>query len=378
MSAQPAPSGLHLVDERPPGPGLSDFALWLRANGCSERTIEDRIRHVEYFARVHPSFPNVRPMSVTAWIGRPGYAPWSRASYYGHLRSYFTFAMENDVIDVDPMARMRRPHAPQGKPRPLTPSQVDLLLTASAGSRNANVGAWLTLALYAGLRAHEIAKIRGEDVTEDSIHVFGKGGTTAEIPTHPAIWALALDRPRQGWWFPSAQSSLGHVRSTSVSTDTTRLFTTCGIEGSIHRFRHTYATTLLRSGVNIRTVQELLRHASLSSTQIYTAVDEDERREGIARLQMRVSAAPVDHFKQRQAAHCRKGHALTDANTYVTSDGNRECRTCRRDAQARYRGKLRTALATRHPTATFTEDGREDTVRYLATLAKEARDAAAS
>jgi integrase/recombinase XerD len=302
MSAQPARSGLRLVDDRPPGPGLTDFALWLRANGCSERTIEARIEHIGDFTRHHPGFPNVRPMHVTAWLGREGYAAWSRATYYGHLRSYFNFAMENDVIDVDPMARMRRPHAPQGKPRPLTPDQVDLLLTASAGTGNANVGTWMTLALYAGLRAHEIAKIRGEDVTEDSIFVLGKGGTAAEIPTHPAIWALALDRPRQGWWFPSSVSTLGHVRSTSVSTATTRLFTACGIEGSIHRCRHTYATTLLRSGANIRTVQELLRHASLSSTQIYTAVDEGERREGIAGLQVRVSAAPVDHFKQKSRA----------------------------------------------------------------------------
>ena len=198
MSTQPLRS-LSLVPERPPGPGLTDFALWLRANGCSERTIESRLNHVEHFARAHPSFPHVRPMHVTAWLGREGFSPWSRATFYGHLRSYFTFAMENDIIDVDPMARMRRPHAPQGKPRPLTPEQVDLLLTAtSAGTGNANVGAWMTLALYAGLRAHEIAKIRGEDVDQVSIYVLGKGGTAAEIPTHPAIWALALNRPQIG------------------------------------------------------------------------------------------------------------------------------------------------------------------------------------
>ena len=57
-----------------------------------------------------------------------------------------------------------------------------------------------------------------------------------------------------------------------------------GIEGSLHRCRHTYATELLRAGANIRVVQTLMRHASLSSTQIYTAVDENERREGIRRL----------------------------------------------------------------------------------------------
>ena len=297
MSAQPARSPLHLVPDRGPGAGLTDFALWLRANGCSERTITDRLRHVEDFTRHNPGFPNVRPMHISAWLGREALKPWSRATFYGHLRSYFTFAVENDVIDVDPMARMRRPHVAQGRPRPLTPAQVDLLLTASRRNRNANVGAWLTLSLYAGLRAHEIAKLRGEDVTQDTIYVRGKGGVDAQIPTHPVVWALALDRPRQGWWFPSSSSSLGHVRATSVSTGTTRLFATNGVEGSLHRARHTYATTLLRTGANIRVVQELMRHKSLSSTAIYTGVDEEELRNGIAGLQVRVTAAKVDYFR---------------------------------------------------------------------------------
>jgi len=70
----------------------------------------------------------------------------------------------------------------------------------------------------------------------------------------------------------------------TISTVTSRLFAANGIEGSIHRCRHTYATALLRSGVNIRVVQELMRHSSLASTQRYTAVDEDERRDAINRL----------------------------------------------------------------------------------------------
>jgi len=117
-------SGLRLVAERPPGPGLTDFALWLRANGCSEKTIESRLNHLAHCARETPRWPLVRPMCVAAWLGRPGLAPWSRSTFYGHLRSYFSYAIENDLIGVDPMARMRRPRVPRGTPRPLTPEQV--------------------------------------------------------------------------------------------------------------------------------------------------------------------------------------------------------------------------------------------------------------
>jgi integrase/recombinase XerD len=334
MSTQPLRS-LSLVDERPPGPGLTDFALWLRANGCSRNTIEDRLAHVAEFTRSHPSFPNVRPMHITAWLGREWLAQWTRATYYGHLRSYFTFAMENDLIDADPMARMRRPKGGKGIPRPLTPAQVDQVMDSAT---NANLHAWLTLGLFAGLRAHEIAKIRTGDVDQLNIRVVGKGAVGADIPTHPRIWALAMDHPGAGWWFPS-RSECGHVTSLSVSTLVSRHFKANGIEGSIHRCRHTYATELLRAGVNIRVVQTLMRHESLSSTQIYTAVDEDERIEGISRL----GAGPPSNL---------------DEGPEVTG----------------LRAALAVALATRHqPSDAVTK---QDMARYLATLAKEARDAA--
>jgi integrase/recombinase XerD len=199
---------------------MTDFALWLRANGCGENTIRDRCEHLGVFIRSHPTFPAVNPMHVTAWLGREGYAPATRATYFGHLHSYFDFAIENDILTVNPMGRMRRPKVPKGKPRPLTAEQVDQVMAAAP---NANMRAWLTLGLYAGLRAHEIAKIRGEDINEDTIYVLGKGGSRKEIPTHPRVWALAQERPRVGWLFPS-RSSVGHVTSLSVSTLTTRLF----------------------------------------------------------------------------------------------------------------------------------------------------------
>jgi site-specific recombinase XerD len=271
---------LHVVDAAPMT-YFAGFEPWLRANNCGNNTIEDRLNHLADFARAHPGFPHVTPTDITSWLGRPGYAQWTRATYYGHLHSYYAFATDVGFVEVDPMARMRHPKPGKSVPRPLSPAQVAVVLSAAT---NVNLHAWLILGLYAGLRAHEIAKIRGEDVDQEQLFVFGKGGQGAFVPTHPLVWELAQTRPRQGWWFPSSASSLGHVRSTSVSTGITRLFAANGIEGSIHRCRHTYATQLLRAGVNIRVVQSLMRHASLNSTMIYTAVDEDERRDAINRL----------------------------------------------------------------------------------------------
>jgi integrase/recombinase XerD len=260
-----------------PMKNLTGYEPWLRANNCGDNTIEDRLGALGEFARKHPDFPYVKPSEITAWIGRPGYAQWTRATYFGHLRSYFRFAIDIGIMDVDPMVKMRRPKPGKGIPRPLNSVQVKAIL----GAANPVTYTCLILALYAGLRAHEIAKIRGEDVEEDSLYVFGKGGQGKFLPTHPLVWAEALKRPRYDWWFPSGDS---HLKSPSVTNMATRLFAANGIEGSIHRCRHTYGTELLRAGVNIRVVQTLMRHESLNSTMIYTAVDEDERRDAINRL----------------------------------------------------------------------------------------------
>lgn len=253
------------------------YEFWLRAKGCGDSTVYDRITHLAKFARDVPNFPGVSPREISAWLGRPGFAPWTRASYYGHLRSWFRFALEFELVSDDPMAKMRRPKPPKSAPRPLTPAQVVVVLAAA----NPNTHAWLTLGLFAGLRAHEIAKVRGEDVQEDQLYVLGKGGHGEYVATHQAIWRLAQSRPRHGWWFPTTRSSVGHVTSGGVSTMTSRLFAAHHIEGSVHRCRHTFATELLRAGVNIRVVQTLMRHECLSSTQIYTAVDEIECRDAI-------------------------------------------------------------------------------------------------
>jgi integrase len=175
---------------------LTGFSSWLRANNCCEGTIADRLAVVAMFARSHLRFPDVSATQVSLWLGRPSYAQWTRATYYGHLRSFFRFATMTGLVEADPMVGMVRPRPGKSVPRPLTPAQVALVM----GHAGVNQKAWLTLGLFAGLRAHEIAKVRGEDVDEDQLFVFGKGGQGAFVPTHPKVWELAQTRASTGWW----------------------------------------------------------------------------------------------------------------------------------------------------------------------------------
>jgi integrase/recombinase XerD len=222
----------------------------------------------------------VTTKTLVEWLSNPDYSPWTRVTYFGHIRSYFGWLYETGQIPTNPAADLKSPRQPKSKPRPLTESEVVTVMAAATG----NVRAWLMLGLLAGMRSHEMAKLRGEDIDERSIFILGKGQQQAFVPTHPALWEIALTHPA-GYWFPSRRGSkIPHIAGTSISGVVTRHFQKLGIEGSSHRCRHSYATNLLRNGANIRVVQTLMRHESLATTAKYTAVDEDERMLAIASL----------------------------------------------------------------------------------------------
>jgi integrase/recombinase XerD len=257
---------------------LDDFEVWLRSWGAAEATQDVRLRVLRSLLR-ECDLLTVSEADLSAWLGRPGLSQWTRHSYHAHVRSLFEWMRRTGVRPDDPSVDLRSPRRPEGMPRPLTQGQVSAVLAAAHGS----VRTFVLLGLYAGLRAHEVAKIRGEDVTEASLFVLGKGGKAASLPTHPLIWAEAQDYPTHGWWFPT-WSRTGHITGSRVSGSTRELFRGLGIEGAHHRCRHTFGTNLLRAGNNIRVVQELMRHSSLATTERYLMVEDHERARAIASL----------------------------------------------------------------------------------------------
>lgn len=260
---------------------LSEFAAWLTSWNASPDTIRHRCTAVAAALRVWGDPATVTREDLEGWLSQPHLSAWTRATYFSHAASFFGWLASSGRIAVDPMIGMRRPTQPKGKPRPLSPDEEVRALSTASG----DVRTYILLAMLAGLRSHEIAKVRGEHVERDALYVRGKGGKDAVLPTHPDLWELAQDYPRVGFWFPSKRTASGHLNSARVTELVTAHFRAVGIpEGSIHRCRHSYGTNLLRGGANIRVVQELMRHESLTSTQVYTAVDEDERAAAVRLL----------------------------------------------------------------------------------------------
>lgn len=255
------------------------FASWLRSWGAAETTVAARLTFLAAITR------DLDPVRATAdelarWLGNPAFKQWTRVTYFSHLRSLYDWLRRTGARADDPTELMRRPKDPPRKPRPLTEEEVVAIAQRATGDELT----WLNLGMLAGLRAFEIAKFRGEDITETTIFVRGKGGVESFLPTHPILWSTAQSYPRRGFWFPSERAASGHVHDKSLTTRMTRLFTSAGVVGSTHRARHTYGTRLLRGGANIRVVQELMRHASLATTAGYLLVEDDEKAAAIRAL----------------------------------------------------------------------------------------------
>ncbi|MDX6307195.1 MAG: integrase/recombinase XerD [Nocardioidaceae bacterium] len=276
---------LYVAGSRPDdneGDILATFGTWLRSWGAADETVRVRLSVLKQGLAVWGDYAAVTTVDLSDWLANPRLAAqWTRVTYYQHVKSFFGWLYDTDRIPVDPTVKLRTPRAPKDLPRPLTPDEAERALAAATG----RIRTWLLLGLLAGLRAHEIAKIRGQDVDEGSIFVVGKGGKKAFIPTHPDLWTVAQTYPARGYWFPPTRASkLPHIPSTYVTELVTAHFRSLGIEGSIHRTRHSFATQLLRSGANLRVTQTLMRHESLASTAKYTAVGEEERMIAVRNL----------------------------------------------------------------------------------------------
>lgn len=273
----------NMVSER-----LSEWETWQQAQSLSTRTTDERMRILRRFAewtKVDPADANYP--QIVSWLAHDGGSPtaWSpatRAVYKSALSSWFGWLVRMDYRTDNPMAKIGTAKVPRREARPVADENMPRLMATPMHHKTRIM---ILLAAYAGLRAHEIAKVRGEDVDVAgmTITVRGKGGVVATLPIPAALAQAATSMPGRGWWFRS-RAPEGHVQAKSVSAVVSSVMRRAGVPGTCHSLRHWYATTMVDEDVDLRTVQELLRHASLATTQIYTHVSPRRRRDAVEHL----------------------------------------------------------------------------------------------
>jgi integrase/recombinase XerD len=227
-------------------------------------------------------------------MGERGYSPGTRARKIASVKSLFKFLRDEGVVEANPADRLRAPRAGRPLPRALAVGQVDQLFEALANDRSVEGmrdSAMLELLYAAGLRVSELVGLDVGQVDLDTatVRAFGKGGKERMVPLHPrAVAAVAayqerarprLDNGRGGDALflnrrggrMTRQAFWLRLRSVAVRAG-------LDVHLTPHTLRHSFATHLLQGGANLRQVQEMLGHASIATTQIYTHLTNEHLR----------------------------------------------------------------------------------------------------
>ena len=271
--------------------------------GYSPNTVEAYKHDLEWLLG-YLEQEGVDPLSVkledlehfAAMLSDHGISAKSQARILSGVRSFYRYLVLDGYLDVDPTELLESPHLPQHLPEYLSTEEVDALensidLTSNEGHRNRAI---IEVFFSCGLRVSELTNLKLSDLflTQGFIRVNGKGGKQRLVPiSERAIHELELwfDDRRQMNIKPGEEDYVflnrrgHHLTRTMILIMVKRQAEAAGIKKTIspHTLRHSFATALLKGGADLRIIQELLGHADLGTTEIYTHMDDESLRQEI-------------------------------------------------------------------------------------------------
>lgn len=262
---------------------LEEYLIALRAAGRSPNTIRLRREQVVRLARDTALAPTeITFETLVSWFGNnEHWKPEMRRNLRAGLRDFFGWASATGRIPTDPAAGIERVKRGVGVPRPASEDAFKAALNAASP----RVALMLRLAGEAGLRRAEVAQVQTSDLIEGAsgtqLLVRGKGNRPRLVPLSEDLAKLVAagpaghtpNAPSSGWLFPDGEGS--HLSPPWIGALVSRALP-AGV--TMHALRHRFATRAYRGSRNLRAVQNLLGHASIAMTALYTAVDDDELR----------------------------------------------------------------------------------------------------
>jgi site-specific recombinase XerD len=270
---------------------LPGFEDWLsgRAEATRKAYSSDLRVFAQWMSRAGVTAPaDVDRMYLRRYLASLGTRRLSRATVArkaAALRCYFAWSVRQGRLESDPARSLRAPSGQGRLPRVLSSGEIGSLLDGRSDSaRDQRDRAVLELLYAAGLRVSELCGLDrgGIDVVARTVTVLGKGGKERRVPIHDrAVLSLRewLEGGRTEMPGPPDAVFVNQRGARLGPRDVRRILDRRALSPTHpHALRHTFATHLLDGGADLRVVQELLGHASLATTQIYTHVSKERLR----------------------------------------------------------------------------------------------------
>jgi integrase/recombinase XerC/integrase/recombinase XerD len=263
------------------GTDAAELAAWATANGLTPQQVDYKVLR-RWAAR----------------LSQKGAAPRTMARKLASLRGLFRSLLEHGEVASNPADLLPAPRLPQSLPKTLKPDDIARLLEKIPASTplEQRDRALFELAYSSGLRAEELVDldVTSIDFDGEQVRVEGKGSKTRFVPTgEPALRSIAsyLERARPALSGADPEPALflsksGRRLSTSDVRRRLRVWArhaTAQTGVHPHALRHSFATHLLEGGADLRAIQEMLGHASISTTQVYTRVESARLRAAYAK-----------------------------------------------------------------------------------------------
>ena len=283
---------------------VSRYRRYLKLEkGYSANTLDAYMRDVDKLLR-YLAVEQVNVLEVkledlehfAAFISDLGIGPRSLARILSGVRQFYRFLVIDGYLEVDPTELLESPKQPDHLPEVLSTAEVDLLeqaidLSKWEGHRNRAI---IEVLFSCGLRVSELTNLKLSNlyIEEQYIRVMGKGSKERLVPISPR----ALDE--LNYWFsdrnvmkikPGEEDYVflnrrgHHLTRTMILIMIKRYAVEAGIKKTIspHTLRHSFATSLLEGGADLRAIQAMLGHESIGTTEIYTHIDTSTLRQEI-------------------------------------------------------------------------------------------------
>jgi integrase/recombinase XerD len=286
---------------------IKQFGDYLKLErSLSDNSIQAYVRDVEKLDQfVAINYPKLTPLAISSkhlqlflqFISEVGMSAYSQARILSGIKAFYKYLIFEEMMEQDPTALLEGPKIGRKLPDTLEYIEIEKLLAAidlstPAGGRNR---AMIEVLYSSGLRVSELVELKMANIYYDSgfLRVIGKGNKERLVPIgREALKYLKIYIDEIRVHVPIKKGFESHVflnhrgskiSRVSVFTIIKSLASVIGLKKSIspHTFRHSFATHLIEGGADLRAVQEMLGHESITTTEIYTHLDRDYLRQVI-------------------------------------------------------------------------------------------------